>query len=105
MSLFFDDFSILLPSNCNKYGIAANNNTDNCYIKQNNSNSNHNSNISQAIAFNTLSPLCVNPNTNPLVVPCSTPVTPPNLDYLEKAFNKLSSTTATECPNPKFNGF
>jgi hypothetical protein len=26
------------------------------------------------------------------MVPCSTPVTPPNLDFLEKAFSKLGST-------------
>lgn len=29
------------------------------------------------------------------IVPCSTPVTPPNLDFLEKAFAKLSSSAST----------
>ena len=27
-------------------------------------------------------------------VPCSTPVTPPNLDYLEKAFSKLNNNSS-----------
>lgn len=79
LSLFFDDYSLssmqpppppIPPPNPNKP------------LVQSKSNGNSSNNL---VCLNSLS----------LCAPSNTPVTPPNLEYLEKAFSKLNSTLNT----------
>lgn len=42
------------------------------------------------------------PNQSP-ICPCSTPVTPPNMEFMEKAFSKLGSTQSSSSLNSNVN--